>query len=210
MQIHDITFALKPGIPCWPGEQDPLFTPIKEMVKGDAANVTLMSIATHTGTHVDAQSHFLSGGSTVDTMPLESLIGKASVVEIEQEGHISAATLKEAGIPPGTERLLLKTGNSELCNNPEFNENYSALTVDAAKWLVDHDIRLVGIDYLSIEPFDCPPEHPTHTALLKAGVVIIEGLDLRAINPGEYTVICLPLKALGLDGAPARVVLLED
>ncbi|MFQ5902696.1 MAG: cyclase family protein [Candidatus Binatia bacterium] len=210
MQIHDITLALKPGIPSWPGEQNPLFKPIAEMAKGDVANVTLMSFASHTGTHVDAPSHFLSGGSTVDAMPLETLVGKALVVEIAQEDHISAATLEKAGISQGTERLLFKTRNSQLWHSPEFNRNFCAVTLDAANWLVDHYIKLVGIDYLSIEPFDTPPEHPTHIALLKAGVVIIEGLDLRAIPPGEYTVVCLPLKAFGLDGAPARVVLLEN
>lgn len=210
MQIHDITLALRPGIPTWPGEQGPLFKPITEMAKGDVANVTLMSFASHTGTHVDAPFHFLSGGSTVDAMPLESLIGKALVVEMVEEGHISAAVLERARISQGTERILFKTSNSELWNSPQFDKSFYALTPDAAKWLVDHRIKLVGIDYLSIEPFGAPREHPTHTTLLKAGVVIIEGLDLRAIRPGEYTVVCLPLKASGLDGAPARVVLLED
>ena len=210
MQIHDITLPLKPGLPNWPGEQGPLFKPITEMAKGDVANVTLMSFASHTGTHVDAPFHFLSGGSTVDAMPLDTLIGKALVVEIAQEGHISAATLEKAGISQGTERILFKTRNSQLWHNSEFNKNFCAVTLDAAKWLVDHHVKLVGIDYLSIEPFDTPSEHPVHIALLKAGMVVIEGLDLRAIPPGEYTVACLPLKAFGLDGAPARVVLLED
>ena len=210
MQIHDITLPLKPGIPSWPGEQGPLFKPISEMAKGDVANVTLMSFASHTGTHVDAPFHFLSGGTTVDAMPLETLIGKALVVEIAQEGQISAATLEKAGISQGTERILFKTRNSQLWHSSEFNRNFCAVTLDAAKWLVDHHVKLVGIDYLSIEPFDTPREHPVHIALLKAGMVIIEGLDLRASPPGEYTVVCLPLKAFGLDGAPARVVLLEN
>jgi len=210
MRIHDITLTLKPGIPNWPGEEGPLFKPISEIARGDVANVTLLSFASHTGTHVDAPFHFLSGGRTVDALPLDSLIGKALVVEMAEEGHISAAVLERARISQGTERILFRTRNSELWNSPQFDKGFVALTPDAAKWLVDHDIKLVGIDYLSIEPFRAPREHPTHTTLLRAGVVIVEGLDLRAIRPGEYTVVCLPLKAFGLDGAPARVVLLED
>jgi arylformamidase len=210
MRIHDITLALRPGIPNWPGEQGPLFEPISEMAKGGVANVTLMSFASHTGTHVDAPFHFVSGGRTVDALSLDSLIGKALVVEKIEEGHISAAVLEKARISPGTERILFKTRNSELWKSPQFDKSFCALTPDAAKWLVDRDIKLVGIDYLSIEPFGAPREHPTHTTLLRASVVIVEGLDLRAVRPGEYTVVCLPLKAFGLDGAPARVVLLEE
>jgi arylformamidase len=159
---------------------------------------------------VDAPHHFLNDHRTVESLSLDVLVGKVRVVEIPQNVQVvSAAVLDQAAIPHGTVRLFLKTRNSELWahHTREFFTGFVGISIDGADWLVQHRIKLVGIDYLSAAPYK--QSIPTHRALLEAGIIIVEGLDLAGIVPGIYTLYCLPLKLVGSDGAPARVILVE-
>jgi arylformamidase len=204
--IYDVSVPLRQGMPTYAGEPGPKLELLKQIASGDSANVTALSLGSHTGTHVDAPHHFLDGRSTVEAMPLEALIGTAQVIELIEPGHITAANLEAAGVSGSTTRLLLKTPNSRFWDDDEFHTDFVGLTGEAAQWLVERRFVLVGIDYLSIERFRSP-EHEVHKTLLAANVIIVEGLDLRAVPPGEYTVVCAPLKVIGADGAPARVFL---
>jgi arylformamidase len=204
--IYDVSVPLRPGMPTYSGEPGPKLEHLKQIANGDSANVTALSLGSHTGTHVDAPHHFLDGGSTVEAMPPEALLGPALVIELPEERHITAADLEAAGVSEGTTRLLLKTRNSRFWDDDEFHTGFVGLTGDAAQWVVDRGFALVGIDYLSIERFRSP-EHEVHKILLGANVVILEGLNLRAVPPGAYTMACAPLKVVGADGAPARVFL---
>ncbi|MEK7859755.1 MAG: cyclase family protein [Chloroflexota bacterium] len=212
MRIHDISLVLRPDMPTWPGEQGPRIEPLKRMARGDSSNVSLVSLGDHTGTHVDPPIHFIEGGNTVDRLPLEALVGPCRVVAYEEDDHISQQWLERAGIPRGTERLLFKTRNSERWTEPAapFDESFIALDETAAHWCVRAGVTLVGVDYISVEPFGAGRlGHPVHIALLRAGVVIVEGLDLHEVTPGDYEIVCAPLKLQGGDGAPARVFLIE-
>ncbi len=200
----DISQPLRTGMPVWPG--DP---PVRITRAADGLpSVSRLELGTHVGTHVDPPAHFLAEGATVDQLPLDVLIGPAWVAHVTQAGPITAAALEAAAIPPDSERLLLRTPNSNT--RPEvFDPAYVALTVDAAEWLVARGVRLIGIDAPSIEPFAAAGE-PVHHKLLAAGVVIVEGLALADVAPGPYELICLPLRIADGDGAPARAVLRAD
>lgn len=210
MKIHDLTVTIRNGMPVWPGHPAVELERINDMAAGAHSNVSRLSLAVHTGTHVDAPVHFLRGGSGVESLPLDVLVGPALVVELPNGADvITAALLQEAQIPAGVERVLLKTRNSAGWKTAtEFNTAYVGLAADGAEYLVARDIRLVGIDYLSVAPYK--QSRPTHEALLNAGVVILEGLDLTGIAAGMYMLVCLPMKLAGSDGAPARAVLIED
>ena len=207
MTLYDISLTYTEDLPTWPGDPTIQLKQISSIEDGEMANVTHLSMSTHSGTHVDAPDHFLGNGKTVESIPLELMIGPAAVIEIRAEGTISAADLISAQIPEGTKRILLKTANSEVwaAGNMEFQEVFLAPDKEAAKYLVELGIEVIGVDYLSVAPFTDP--EPTHKTLLEAGVLIIEGLDLSGVEPGEYTLYCLPLKIGGADGAPARVLL---
>ena len=202
--IYDVSVPLRPGMPTYAGEPGPELEHLKQISRGDSANVTALSLGSHTGTHVDAPHHFLDGRSTVEAMSLDALIGPALVIELTEDRHITSADLEAALIPPGATRLLLKTPNSRFWDDDEFHTDFVGLAGDAAEWLVERGFVLVGIDYLSIERFGSP-EHEVHKILLAANAVILEGLDLRAVPAGKYTMACAPLKVVGADGAPARV-----
>lgn len=201
----DISQPLRTGMPVWPGD-----SPVTIARASDALpSVSQLVLGTHVGTHVDPPAHFIAGAATVDRLPLDALIGPAWVVHLTQAGPVTAAALEAAAIPPGIERLLLRTVNSDTTPDV-FDPTYVALTVDAAEWLLARGVRLVGIDAPSIEPFDAPGE-PVHHKLLGAGVVIVEGLALADVAAGPYELICLPLRIADGDGAPARAVLkLQD
>jgi arylformamidase len=177
------------------------------MAKGDNNNVSRLECGVHTGTHVDAPWHFLEEGSTVERLPLDVMIGEAFVAYLPQADVVTAETLTGLALPTGTTRLLLRTRNSELWERgvTEFREDFVALTSDAVHWLVDQGIRLIGVDYLSVHRHGDGPL--IHQILLRAGVVIVEGLNLAGVEPGKYELICLPLRLNGADGAPARAVL---
>jgi arylformamidase len=164
----------------------------------------------HVGTHVDAPAHFVRGGIGVDDLDLDLLVGPAWVVHAPQVDALSAEVLEGLAIPPGTERLLFRTRNSAWWGRggDRFQENYVGVTDDGARWLIDRGVRLVGVDYLSVAPYD--ELVPPHRTLLGAGLIVVEGLDLRGIAPGQYQFVCLPLKVTGGDGAPARAILIEE
>ncbi len=211
MKTHDISLAIHPDLPTWPGDPPIELRRISQMEHGADANVTHLSAAVHIGTHVDAPYHFLGGDApTAEQLALDVLIGPAQVIELPRLGAaITADALEAASIPAGTRRLLLKTRNSALWARGEqtFQEDFVALDAGAAEWVVAQGIQLVGVDYLSVAPFVAPV--PTHRILLRAGVIPLEGLDLSEVAPGAYTLYCLPLKIRGSDGAPARAVLIS-
>jgi arylformamidase len=208
MKVYDISMSIRTPMPVYPGERQPAFEPSKQISRGDEANVTMITFGSHTGTHIDAPHHFLSGRETVDQVPLDALVGPALVVELPAAREIGAADLRSLGIGEATERLLIKTRNSLFMVDDRFHADYAYLNVEAARWLVTRGIRLVGIDYLSVEKMHAE-RYEVHETLLEAGVVIVEGVDLRQVVPNPYFLVCLPLKIEGCDGAPARAVLLE-
>jgi len=201
----DITVPLRTGMVHWPGDQEPLIERQVAIERGGSMNVTAASMSLHTGTHVDAPLHFLDGAPDIGRMPLDAAIGRARVLEFPTAAAIGPAELEPYGIQTG-ERILLKTSNSRRCwRTSEFIPDFVAVTPDGARYLAAHGIKVVGIDYISI---GAPGEEgdETHRTLMAAGVWIIEGLDLSAIEPGDYDLICLPLKVPGADGAPARAI----
>jgi arylformamidase len=206
-RLIDVSVLLTPGIATYPGNPPFEIAPIHRLAAGDSANNSRLTMGTHTGTHVDAPKHFIDDRPGVDAMPLDLLIGRARVVDMPVRGGITAKDLEAAGLREDL-RVLLRTPNSKLWNNPkeQFHEEYAYLTGDGAKFLVDQGVKVVGVDYLSVEKFHTPG-HPAHHALLGANVIIIEGLNLSDAEPGVYEMYCLPLKVEGADGAPARVVL---
>lgn len=210
LNIYDITVKLAPDIPVWPGDPTPRFVQAMSIVDGAKANVTHAHLCVHTGTHVDAPRHFFDEGLGVDELRLEDLIGPAWVCHLTGVSAIDADELKRASIPEGTERLLLRTRNSRLWHQhrTEFEPEFVALTSSAARWIVSRGIRLVGVDYLSVQRFS-DKKPTTHRVLLEAEVVILEGLNLWSIDEGWFELICLPLKIDGCDGAPTRAVLLK-
>ena len=209
MHIHDLSVGISPTLPIWPGNPGVEIVRMQNMDKGDHANVSRLSLGAHTGTHVDAPVHFINGAAGVDTLPLDVLVGPALVIELPSVAVVSAPDLDGAHIPAGTQRLLIKTRNSTYWANGDttFHEDFVGVAVDAANWLVAHHMALVGVDYLSVAPWK--QGTPTHRALLEAGVVIVEGLNLTGIAPGTHDFACLPLKLVGSDGSPARAIITE-
>lgn len=211
MKIWDISVTISPTLPTWPGDPKAIVERVSAIAKGANANVSRMDMGVHTGTHVDAPLHFIDGTSAVEAMNLEVLIGPARVVQVGDEVNvITREVLEGLDIPTGTSRLLFKTRNSHYWANQvrEFQTDFVGIDEGGSKYLVEKGVRLVGVDYLSVAPFK--QSRPTHQILLGANMVIIEGLDLSAVQPGEYQLICLPLKIEGSDGAPARAVLIRE
>ncbi len=204
--MYDISVPIRPGMTVWgdevPVEVSPILT-----VASDGAAVSRLVLGTHTGTHVDPPAHFIEGGAAAHELPLEAMLGRCVVRRFDEQFEITATRLEGADIPLGTERLLLATPSAALWDEPGFHTNYTGLSPDGAEWCLTRGIRLVGIDYLSIERVDSPTAWKTHLTLLSAGVVILEGLDMRAVPEGDYFLLCLPLLLYGGDGAPARAVL---
>lgn len=210
MQIYDVSVSLSELTPTYPGDPGIEIKPWLSLAKGEAANVSLLHFGAHSGTHVDAPAHFIEGGGRVDELSFESLIGPAEVVEVPVSNKVIDEQFVASVDLARSPRILFKTRNSSFWSDAsnEFRSDYTYLGSGAAKLLVDKGIKLVGIDYLSIEQFQSET-FETHLSLLGNGVTILEGLDLRAVAPGSYELICLPLKIGGGsgDGAPARVVL---
>jgi len=208
MKIYDVTVAISNDLPVYPGDPPIQIERTLSLEKGDIARVSRLSFSTHIGTHIDPPYHFMKDGVSLDRAPLEVFVGPARVVDVGDVASIDAALLSTFDLD-GVSRLLFKTSNSRLWGETnEFQKDFVYLETDAAEALVARGVKLVGIDYLSIEKFgfDKPT---THWTLLGANVYIVEGLDLSAIAPGDYELICLPLKIKDGDGGPARVVLRE-
>lgn len=210
MTIYDISLPISESLPVWPGDSPVHLTHVSHLDKGDEATVSRIDFGAHTGTHVDAPAHFVAGGAGVDRLDLDLLVGPALVVHVLEADVLSADLLESLEIPPGTERVLFRTRNSELWarHSEKFDEDFVAIAEDGARWLVARGVRLVGVDYLSVAPFH--DTVPTHQILLRAGMIAVEGLDLGQVAPGWYQLVCLPLRLVGADGAPARAILLDS
>lgn len=204
-KLLDVSVPLVAGMPAYPGNPEFELQPVKRIADGGSSNVSRLVMGTHTGTHVDAPKHFIDDGLTVDGLPLDLLIGRARVVEITKRGGIGAEELAAAGLREDL-RVLLKTSNSALWNGGGFHQDYTYVTEEGARYLVGQGVKVIGVDYLSVEQYK-KAGGPAHRALLSQGVVIIEGLNLSEAEPGMYEMYCLPLRVAGGDGAPARVIL---
>ncbi len=204
----DVSVPLIPGMPVWPGDGVVRATPLQRIAEGAHSNVTTLEHTSHTGTHLDAPWHFIDDAAKLESITIERMIGPCYVADLTQrDRHVTDADLEAAGIPTDTTRLLLKTRNSAKWANPthKFDREFLAVTPSGARWLVEHCVDLIGVDYLSVEAFDGDGE--THRILLGAGLVIVEGLDLRTVDQGTHHLTCLPLRLGDIDGAPCRVVL---
>jgi arylformamidase len=201
----DVSVPVRTGMIVYDGDPEVRIEAATAIAGGDLANVSRMELGSHTGTHVDAPRHFIDGAAGADKLPPDALLGPAIVADARGlPGDIDAAALASLGLPDGTERVLFRTHDGELWDRRMFTRDFAGVAADAAQELVAMGVSLVGIDYLSIAPSADPA--PTHRALLEAGVVIVEGLDLRAAAPGRYELVCLPLRLEGGDGAPARAL----
>ena len=208
MKIYDVSVSISVDTAVYEGDPKVAIETAHAISKGDAANVSKLCFGTHTATHVDAPNHFIENTKRVHELDLDKLIGKCRVVEIEKS--VMAIEAEHLENLDGAERVLFKTRNSDFWNDfsQGFRKDFTYIAPDAAKALVDLGIKLVGIDYLSVEKFGAKT-FDTHIILLEKEVVIIEGLDLRKVPAGDYELICLPLKIVGGagDGAPARTIL---
>jgi arylformamidase len=206
-RIYDVSRPLCDGGLIYPGDPEIRVRSHSSIARGDPANVSSLALGSHSGTHVDAPSHFIPGGKPVDTIPIERLVGPAVVLDVrDAKTAIGAADLMGHDLA-GQRRVLLRTRNSALPITSEFTREYCALAPDGAEYLLKHEVELVGIDYLSIELYGSD-DFAVHHLLLGRGVVIVEGLDLSGVPAGFYQFICLPLRLQGVDGAPARAVLI--
>jgi arylformamidase len=206
-RIHDVTVPLSPGLPVYPGDPPFEIELVERLDSGGPYNMARIRLGLHTGTHVDAPYHLLAEGATVDRLPLEILMGKARVVAIPDRERIERDDLEAVDLRDDL-RVLIKTRMSGQLRHSQFQEDFVYLTADAATYLVQAGIKLVGIDYLSVDRYGSR-DYAAHHALLGAGVIVVEGLDLSQVDPGEYDLACLPLAVAGGDGAPARVLLKE-
>lgn len=200
MKLYDISVSLSESLPVFPGDPPLTLNP-----HGGSYAVTALCLGSHSGTHLDLPGHLGLSGPSVAEISLHQLIGPCQVWDLgDHQGPIDAQKLARQPYPKEG-RLLLRTGNSRLWRAQTFCPHYQALTEDAAAWLVEHKIALIGIDYLSVE--EAPGDGAVHRRLLQAGTLILEGLDLSQVPSGRYELICLPLKILGEDGGPCRAVL---
>ena len=205
MKLLDVSVPLDAALASYPGNTPFTLEPIKRLARGDSSNVSTLHMSAHSGTHVDAPRHFFDQAPGAEGLPLEILCGRARVVELTTRKAITADDLARHDLSEDV-RVLIKTHNSRLWGSPEFHQDFIGVAESGAKYLVEHGIKVVGVDYLSVEAFKAPGA-PAHHVLLGGGTIVIEGLNLRDVEPGHYELLCLPLLVVGADGAPARAVL---
>jgi arylformamidase len=208
MRTYDISLSISPDLVVWPDDSPIEIIRKSKIEDGADMNTTHVQMSAHSGTHIDAPFHFLESGETVENIALDMMIGRVYVLHVPGVKIITREMLEKSPIPPRTKRILFKTDNSDLWTtgySSKFKDDYVSLDVEAAKYMIKRGVKLVGIDYLSIAPFNDPI--PTHKTLLESGVVILEGINLSEVSQGRYTLYCLPLKISGSDGAPARAIL---
>jgi arylformamidase len=205
MKLIDVSVPLDSALPTYPNNTPFTLEAIKRIARGDSSNVSTLHMSAHCGTHVDAPRHFFDAGAGTEALPLEMLIGRTRVIEVISRTGIAAEDLTGIDLSEDV-RLLIKTHNSRLWSSPDFHTDYIGVTESGARHLVGHGIKVLGVDYLSVEQFRTPGA-PAHHVLLGAGTIVIEGLNLAMVDPGVYEMYCLPLRIVGADGAPARVVL---
>jgi len=205
MKLIDVSVPLDSRLPVYPGNTPLSIEPIKRIARGDSSNVSTLHLSAHAGTHVDAPRHFFDDRPGTEGLPLEMLVGRARVIEVRSRHGIGPEELSGVDFSEDI-RVLIKTTNSLLWGSPEFHTDYVGLTEAGARFLVERGVKVLGVDYLSVEEFK-KPGAPAHRALLGGGTIVIEGLNLRDVVPGIYEMFCLPISIVGSDGAPARVVL---
>ena len=205
MKLIDISVPLDANLPTYPGNVPFSLEATRRLAAGDSSNVSALHMSAHSGTHVDAPRHFFDNGAGADQLPLDLLCGRARVIEVVSRRGIAADELAAVDLTEDV-RLLIKTHNSRLWGSPTFHEDFIGLSEAGARLLVERGVKVVGVDYLSVEEFK-KPGAPAHHVLLGGGTIVIEGLNLRDVEPGLYDMVCLPLRVVGCDGAPARVVL---
>lgn len=209
-KVYDVSLPIMPGMPVWPGEPMLSLFRVSSMDDGESANVSRLEMMVHTGTHVDAPLHFIQGGKSVENLDLDQLVSSVLVVEILEDVRVIGREALEKVDFKGATSVLFKTSNSLLWNQWErgFQTQYVGLDTSGALYCVEKGFKLVGIDYLSIAAYHDLTE--PHKILLGSGMTIVEGLNLSNVTPGIYQLVCLPLKLVGCDGAPARVILIEE
>jgi len=210
-KFYDISVTITDKITVWLGDPKVVLERVSKIEDGANANVSQVSMSVHTGTHMDAPYHFIPDGYTIESIPLEVLIGPVLLVRVPDEVEvIDGEVIKQAGIDPAVERVLFKTRNSQFwpARNSEFHTDFVGINAEGARALVETGIRLVGIDYLSISPYH--HSRPTHEILLGKGIAVLEGCDLSQVGPGRYMLYAFPLKLGGSDGAPVRAVLISE
>ena len=204
-RLYDVSLTIEQGMVVYPGNAPVAVDEVKSIRAGESSNVSLLHIGTHASTHVDAPRHYLPEGAGADRISPDVLVGPVRLFQLPEVAHIERATLEALDFG-GFTRVLFGTRNSRLLEHLHFHRDFAYLSGDAAQYLVEVGVVLVGVDYLSIEEFK-KPGRPAHHALLQAGVVIVEGLLLSEVPAGDYELFCLPLKIRDADGAPARVFL---
>jgi len=208
MKIIDISIPLRNDLPTWPDGYGLHISTLSSIGDKSEANVSRLDMDVHCGTHIDAPLHFIKNGTTTNEIPFNKLIGEVLIVEFENSKDIITSEDLNSEIKnKSVKKILLKTSNSlnDLWNKNEFDKDFCAISADAAQWLVDNQIDLIGIDYCSIQKFY--DSSITHKIILQNNIVILEGLDLRNVEPGLYNLICLPLSIEGIEGIPARAIL---
>lgn len=205
-ELIDISAPLHPGMATWPESRGYRHTWVQRLAEGATSNASSIDLDVHCGTHVDAPLHHLDAGTAVDQLALEPFVGRAYVADLGDAPEASAAVLRDV-VPPGAERVLLRTANSQFWPGlGEFRADFVALTLDGARWLVDSGIVLVANDYLSVQRFGDSSD--THTVMLGAGVAVVEGVCLAGVDAGWYQLVCLPLALVGAEASPARAILI--
>ena len=213
MKIYDISVPITPDMPVWPGDPAVDLQQVSVIASGDSANISHLSMSVHTGTHIDAPKHFIDNGNTIGQIPLEKLVGEVLVMQIDDSVNvISALVLKShPGIDllEDAQKVLFRTLNSSLWRQSpnEFRQDYIGIDASGAEFLAGLGLDLIGIDYLSIAPYD--ETLAPHQILLAEDIVLLEGLDLSKVQAGIFELYCLPLKIPGCEGAPARVILVD-
>ena len=208
MKIYDISLPIKKDMLLWPGDPGVVIERTAEFEK-DGVQESRLAFGVHTGTHIDAPSHFVQNGKNIEGLDLKKLIGPCTVVDLTHLDHLEIVPEDLAGvdIQKGS-RILFKTGNFKFLHGNTFPDTYISLSVEGAKYLVEKGVVLVGTDFLGIEKRKAEG-HPVHKTLLQAEIVNVEGLDLGEVPAGTYELICLPINVVGSDGGPARAVLVE-
>ena len=203
----DVSIPLRDGMPGWPGDKPFERTLTHSMAAGAANNLSQFSTSAHTGTHMDAPLHFMANAPGIETLPIDAVVGPARVIQINDAEAVRPEELRSHSLQPG-ERILFRTRNSELrLTERDFTKEFVYIAPDAARYLANRQVRTVGVDYLSVGAFHEESGRETHRILLGAGIWIVEGVNLANVEPGDYEMICLPLRMVGSDGAPARAVL---
>ena len=210
MIIHDISLRIHNDIPVWPGDPKVRLEWLLRIDQGDSVNLTALNMSAHTGTHIDMPKHFIDSGKTLDELDLDVLIGKARVIGVPYDVKVISEEYLRTVPLEGVERILFKTANSRLVvEQPlSFHPDYVALDISGGQYLARSGCKLVGIDYMSIGYYADP--QGAHYPLLGADVIVLEGINLDGVEPGDYQLIALPLKLSGREGAPARAILIEN